>query len=338
MPPRAQVEELKGSYFSTPNTTLDFIPSGCCIFDCSIGGGYPLGRISNIVGDRSTGKTLLAIEASANFYRKFPNGIIYYREAEAAFDVTYAEALGMPIDRVEFADESTGFYTVEDFYEDLESIIDKGSKEPILYIVDSLDALSDRKELERAIDKDTYAMNKAKKMSELLRKLNQKASKCNMHLMIISQIRDNIGVSFGKSWVRSGGRALDFYASQVIYLSRLQMIKRTKRGVERVVGVSIKSYSDKNKVSIPHRYSEFDIIFGWGIDDLSASIEWLRDVKRLDVIGLKSDADAKNLLREYNFNSDPISYKEKLNEVNIEVKKLWFEIEEEFMSKNRKYS
>src|SRR5271166_4934530 len=107
-----------GNYFTAPKTNLEFIASGCKVFDCALGGGWPLGRISNIVGDKSSGKTLIAIEACANFSRQFPNGQIYYRESEAAFDTGYAQALGMPEEKVDFGDDE--FITVEDLFEDME--------------------------------------------------------------------------------------------------------------------------------------------------------------------------------------------------------------------------
>src|SRR3990172_1731587 len=138
-----------GLYFSSTKTNIDFISSGCAVLDCVLGGGWPLGRVVNIVGDKSTGKTLLAIEAAANCAATFTKGRIWYREAEAAFDRNYAAALGMPLARVSFGDAR--LRTVEDLFEDLAGAIKSlGVKGPPgLYIVDSLDALSDRAELDR---------------------------------------------------------------------------------------------------------------------------------------------------------------------------------------------
>src|SRR5215813_4004785 len=91
-----------GHYFSRRSNSIEFIPSGAAVLDCTLGGGWPLSRISNIVGDESTGKTLMAIEACANFAQMYEKVNIYYRESESAFDEPYAEALGMPVDRVQF--------------------------------------------------------------------------------------------------------------------------------------------------------------------------------------------------------------------------------------------
>src|SRR5258708_4237909 len=115
------------NFFAKRSEDLDFFSTGCTLLDCTIGGGWVLGRIGNVIGDRSTGKTLLAIEACANFVRTYPKGRMRYREAEAAFDRSYAEALGMPIDRVEFGDEDK-FRTVSDFFKDLGEFLDKCTK------------------------------------------------------------------------------------------------------------------------------------------------------------------------------------------------------------------
>src|SRR5216684_6492252 len=283
-------EELpKSNYFSSPKSTLEFIPSGCTMLDCILGGGWALGRTSNIVGNYSTGKTLLAIEATANFKRKFPKGEIFYREPEEAFDELYAEALGAPIDEINFG-KDLDFDTVEDFFEDLEKQCDFliKKKVPGLYILDSLDSLSDREELKRDIDKGTYGANKAKIMSQAFRRSNRKIKYANMHLMIISQVRDNIGVTFGSRDTRSGGRALDFYGSQVVKLSRIKTLTKQKKGVERPVGIRIRAKCTKNKVALPQREVEFEISFGYGTDELAASIEWLLEVNRLDILGIEN--------------------------------------------------
>src|ERR1700693_4541560 len=113
---RPVLKKSGGSYFGAPAGALDFIPSGSKLLDCVLGGGWPLGRVANVVGDKSTGKTLIAIEACSSFAQRFPKGLMWYREAEAAFDMDYAEALGMPTKRIKFRDDME---TVEDFFDDL---------------------------------------------------------------------------------------------------------------------------------------------------------------------------------------------------------------------------
>lgn len=314
-----------GNYFSSEEKkSLEFIPSGCKVLDCVLGGGYPLGRIVNIVGDKSTGKTLAAIEAFANFNRVYPNGKMYYHEAEAAFDTEYADTLGMPIDDVIFVNGDT----VEDLFESLSKIIEdeKETDIPILYVVDSLDALSDKDEKERKIDAGSYAMTKQKKMSEIFRRLAKDIEKTKICLMIISQVRDNIGVMFGEKHTRSGGKALDFYASQILWFSEMGKIKKTIRGIERPIGIKVKAKCKKNKIGLPYRECVFPILFAYGIDDVTANLDFLNDVKgALEEIGIE------------NLKSIPEITPELKGIISNQVVKIWNETEESFMPKTKKY-
>jgi len=325
----SEVDDGGGAYFSAP-TKIECISSGCATLDCVLGGGWPLGRIANIVGDKSTGKTLLAIEACANFAKQYPTGKIWYCEAEAAFDKDYARALGLPLDRVEFVE----CFTVEDLFEDLTKRTDEHPDDtPGLYIQDSLDALSDRAELKRGIDEGTYGAEKAKKMSQLFRRLNKRCSQKRFCVMIISQVRENIGVTFGRSVTRSGGKALDFYASQVLWLAHLGYITRQRSGIERKIGINVRARCDKNKVGLPYRDCEFPIIFGYGIDDVAACTDWLQDVKRLEEV---TDLDYKTfkkglgLIEAHEFDQVRTLLAEA-------VVKAWYEIEDSFLPKRLKY-
>ncbi len=330
-----KVEEGGGNYFSSPSKNQEFIPSGCALMDCVLGGGWPLGRISNVIGNQATGKTLIGIEACANFAMKFKKGEIHYREAEAAFDQQYAEALGMPLNRVNFG--TVDFYTVEDFFEDLTATITDLTKRklPGLYIVDSLDALSDRDELDREIDKGSYGAQKAKKMSELFRRLTRKVEESKIHLMIISQVRDSLSATpFAKKSTRSGGRALDFYASQIIELSHLGTLTSQKNNVKRATGITVKVKCSKNKVGLPLREVSFDIVFGLGIDRLNAAVDWLKEVKRLDVIGTE---DAKKFVSQIDSMSDS-DYWNAVSDIEGKVRELWTSIETSFLPTRRKYA
>jgi recombination protein RecA len=331
------VAEREGSYFSSPKANQEFINSGCTLLDCVLGGGWPLGRISNVVGAQATGKTLIAIEACRNFAQLYPKGEIHYREAEAAFDHQYAAALGMPMERVNFGTED--FFTVEDLFFDLNETLTLLAKKeiPALYIVDSLDALSDKDELERDIDKGTYGAQKAKKMSEIFRRFVKRVEESNLHLMIISQVRDNMNAgAFAKKTSRSGGRALDFYASQIIELSLMETLTATISGVKRATGINIKAKCTKNKVALPLREAYFDIVFGLGIDRLNACVDWLKDIKRLDVMG----TDEKGL-KSYISQIDSMShddYWSTVQDIEERVTDLWYQIEESFLPKRKKGS
>ncbi len=310
---RAKLNRSGGNYFAAPDTEVEFFSSGCQLLDCALGGGWARNRIANVVGDKSTGKTLLAIEACANFAMTYAAGLIYYREAEAAFQRSYASALGMPLHRVDFG--TAPLRTAEDLFEDLSAIIKRKRKVPVLYILDSLDALSDRAEVERAIDAGSYGAQKAKKMSEMFRRLVGDMHQANVTLIIISQVRSRIGMLFGPQLTRTGGRALDFYASQVIYLSQRKTLVRKIGKVTRVTGMWVHAKVDKNKVSVPFREADFPIKFGYGVDDHAANVAWLK------LIGIGEKEIPKDA-----------------TELNNLVVQKWWELEKSFLPTKRKYA
>jgi recombination protein RecA len=331
------IDERIGNYL-LESKPIDFINTGCELLNCVVGGGWPLGRIVNVVGDKSTGKTLLAIEAIANFVKQFPDGIPYYCEAEAAFDIDYAKVLGLPVKQVSFIED---IETIEDLFTELEKVIKKHSQDetPALFILDSLDALSDKAEKERDISEGSFGAEKAKKMSQLFRRLVQSLKRTKICLFIISQVRDNVGISFGKKHGRSGGKALDFYASIVLWLAETEKIYKTVKGIKRPIGIWDKAKCDKNKISMPYRECEFPILFAYGINDVEANMEFIQSVsggidyfdeefkKRLEEV--KIETFIKNIIE----NND-VEWKIKINEV---TKKVWIDTEEGFMPKGKKY-
>lgn len=267
-----------GGYFASPRDNLQFINTGSTLLNLALGGGWCEGRVFNIIGDKSTGKTLLAIEAMANFLHKYPKAKARYWESEGAFDLDYAEALGMPVGRVDLGDAPMA--TVEDFYEKLAKVVEEATR-PELVILDSLDALSDRAELERDIDESSYGANKAKKLGELFRRLVAEMERKQITLGIISQVRDKINAMFGRKWTRSGGKALDFYASQTVILANTGRIEKTTLGIKSVIGVDIHAKMDKNKVGLPYREAKFPIRFGYGVDEIQSLVNYLAETKRL---------------------------------------------------------
>jgi recombination protein RecA len=299
-----------GLYFSSPKMDVSFISSGCKTLDLALGGGWARRRIANVVGDKAVGKTLIMIEAAANFALIEPKGKIRYREAESAFDNNYAAALGFPVERVDFGEPID---TIEDVFEDLEKVL-KGAKGPEIYIVDSLDSLSDRAEMDRKIDEGSYGMGKAKMLSQMFRRLVRDLANKDVTVFIVSQVRDNIGVTFGRKTTRSGGRALDFYASQVLFLSQLGRLDRTISNVKRVTGVKVRAQVDKNKIGLPYRECGFPIMFGYGIDDWKSCADYLKEVT-----------------------GEIVPKATSLKELHKMVEDHWWEIERKFMPTESKY-
>ena len=325
---KKEVKEEGGLYFDAdpPN---QYIPTGSTLLNCVLGGGYLLGRVVNIVGDKSTGKTLLAMEAFANFHMQYPEGEMYYVEAEAAFDKRYARSCGFPIDKVTIYDE---IQTVEALFEQLSEILSLHEKDekPSVFILDSLDALSDDAELERDIDKGSFGGAKAKKMSELFRRITKRVEAQKMSLIIISQIRENMNAMFGKKTMRTGGKALDFYATQILYLAHIKRLVRTVKGVKRATGVVVKAQCEKNKIGLPFRNCQFPILFNYGIDDGVACIDWMTtEAKETRFDGLpKEKAIAKATMggnSEFNL------------AIQQKTVELWNDIDQSFLPKNKKY-
>lgn len=310
-----------------------FIHSGCTVLDKALGGGWAERRIANIIGDKSAGKTLLAIEASANFHQKYPKGRIFYRESEAAFDKSYAQSLGMPIEAVDFGDPID---TVEQFFDDMTEAVAKSNK-PTLYVLDSLDALSDDAEMQRGLNEPTYGTEKARKMSQLFRRLVRDMASSNLTLIIISQIRSKIGMAWGRKTTRAGGIAMDFYASQVVYLSHMGSLSRTVDGVKRPVGLKIHAKIDKNKVGPPLREADFTLQFGYGIDDLTSCVNWLAEIGKLSDIEVSTKkGEMTNFIKLVNGLADH-EYTTKLAWVQEKVRARWDMIETTFLPKRQKY-
>ena len=327
--------KVKNNYFTAPKAHHQFVSTGCTTLDCALGGGFALGRVANLVGDKSTSKTGLSTECLINFCRSYPDGQAAYRDIEAAFDEPYAEAMGLPIAKVDFGQP---FFTVEDFHRDLEKFVDKQLKtgNPGIYILDSFDALSDEAEMARDIGDATFGGSKAKKSGELFRRLTAKIESSKVLLLIVSQVRDNIGAMFGEKHRRSGGKALDFYASQIVWLAHIGMLKRTINKVERAYGIEVRAKVKKNKIGMPFRETDFTFVFGFGVDDAITSINWLADVGRLDAIGVNA-SEKKEYLKELDGFND-VEYKNECVMIAEAVKKVWADVESTFLPKRTKYS
>lgn len=351
--PRARVrveaddsEELgaASTYFAdvSQKEDLDFISSGAATLDCVLSGGYVVDRVVNIVGDRSAGKTLLAMEALANFHIKYPRGKKRYAESEHAYDKGYASALGVPVDAVEFIDhKKQSFRTVEDFHADLKAFCArcKDAGVPGIYVLDSLDALSDEAEMARKDNEATFGANKAKQMSEMFRRIIADIEDAHVLLIVVSQLREAIGVMFGEKYKRSGGKALDFYCTHIIWLAETGKIKQTQSGIERVIGVDVKARAKKNKVGLPFRDCKYPILFGYGVDDLTSCVEWLFEAKRDKILeeefSMSKSGYKVRIANLRNKGGEAVrDVRARLREV---VFREWQAIEQGFLPKARKY-
>ena len=336
---RAEQSTDGGSDYFPRRASLTFIPSGSILLDCVLGGGWPLGRIANIVGDKSTGKTLLAIEACNNFARKFPKGKIWYRESEAAFDADYAQALGLPLKRVRFGPRGldSAWSTVEDVFEDLSKVIDKykGTGRPGLYIIDSLDALSTRAGLKRDLG-EGYRLDKPKLLSELFERTVGPIKETNLSVLIISQVRDRIGFVVGEKHRRSGGRALDFYASQALWLTHIKTLKRTVHGQKRAWGIRILAQTKKNKITTSFQNCEFTVRFRYGIDDVPSALQYLAEANRLKLLDLtKKQLDKAE---EEWWSMSAVKQAAFADRVHRAVIKSWAEVDEALKPPRPKYA
>lgn len=332
--PEPAVEEGGGAYYDELPEAKEFVPSGSTLLDLILGGGWALGRISNVYGQSSTGKTLIGIEAEANFQRKFPDGKAFYRERESAFSDEYAAAIGLRMDSVDFVGYADGLDTVEDLYDDMSTALGglEQAQAPGLYCVDSLDAFPDSEELEQAekdIRKSSSMAKKARVLSQSFRLATGRIAKSRMHVMYISQIRANIGVTMGRKTDMAGGNAIRFYASQRIYLRQTGVIDHEIKGQKRVVGVNIVAKNEKSKVGMPYREIKFPILFSYGIDDLTSCVEFLvetGDAKKLGIDPRKK-GDAAAYIKETYALAEK-EYHDQMRDVRTATRNVWKHIEE----------
>ncbi|KAE8800011.1 DNA repair protein recA1, chloroplastic [Hordeum vulgare] len=236
---------------------VETFPSGCLTLDFALGGGLPKGRVVEVYGPESSGKTTLALHAIAEIQKLGGNAMLV--DAEHAFDPAYSKALGVDIENLIVCQPDNGEMALE--------IADRMCRSGAidLICIDSVSALTPRAEIEGEIGMQQMGLQ-ARLMSQALRKMSGNASKAGCTLMFLNQIRYKIGVFYGNPEVTSGGIALKFFASVRLEIRHIGKIKSAKGDED--IGVKVRVRVQKSKVSRPYKQAEFEIMFGEGVSKL----------------------------------------------------------------------
>ena len=319
------------------------IPTGSTLLNLGLSddpyGGFHIGTINNIIGDSAAGKTFLlwTIFAEMVYDKRFDEYELYYDEPEASLAFNLSKLFGDVVEEriiTEMISES-----VEAYHNNVMGLLDEGTEKkkkiikPFVHGLDSLDAICTEDEIDRDIRKGTFGGQKPKLISEILRKIVQNVKNTSSTIFVISQTRDNIGVTFGSKKTRSGGKALKFFSTHELWLAVEKHIKRK----ERDVGVDVIVKVSKNKLTGKLRKIKFPIYYDYGIDDISSCIDFLIEEKvwseTRGVIDTKGDfvADKTNqsklitLIEEENLKPELVEL----------VANTWYDIETSIASDRR---
>ncbi|MCC5664302.1 recombinase RecA [Nostoc sp. CHAB 5784] len=285
---------------------VETISSGALTLDLALGGGLPKGRVIEIYGPESSGKTTVALHALAEVQRN--GGIAAFVDAEHALDPTYAAALGVDIDNLLISQPDTG----ESALEIVDQLVRSAAVD--IVVIDSVAALVPRAEIEGDMG-DAHVGLQARLMSQALRKITGNIGKSGCTVIFINQLRQKIGVTYGSPETTTGGNALKFYASVRLDIRRIQTLKK---GTDEY-GNRVKVKVAKNKVAPPFRIAEFDIIFGKGISTLGCLVDLAEETGIIVRKGAWYSYNGDNISQG---RDNAIKYLEEKPEFADEIKKL----------------
>ena len=269
---------------STPTDIKEFISTGSSILDLAISnrpnGGIAVGRITEINGLESSGKSLIGTHILAETQKK--GGLAVYIDTETSVSREWLETIGIDVQNLLYLHVET----VEDIFECIENIITKVRESDrdrlVTILVDSLAAVSTKVEMEADYDKDGWATSKAIVISKAMRKITQMVGRERVALVFTNQLRQKLGVMFGDPWTTSGGKALPFHASTRIRLKNMGQIKDTKKNT---LGMKARAQIIKNRLGPPLRHADFNLYFDSGIDDKGSWLQVMKDHKLVKVAG-----------------------------------------------------
>ena len=269
---------------STPTDIKEFISTGSSILDLAISnrpnGGIAVGRITEINGLESSGKSLIGTHILAETQKK--GGLAVYIDTETSVSREWLETIGIDVQNLLYLHVET----VEDIFECIENIITKIRESDrdrlVTILVDSLAAASTKVEMEADFDKDGWATAKAIVISKAMRKITQMGGRERVALVFTNQLRQKLGVMFGDPWTTSGGKALPFHSSTRIRLKNMGQIKDTKKNT---LGMKARAQIIKNRLGPPLRHADFNLYFDSGIDDKGSWLQVMKDHKLVKVAG-----------------------------------------------------
>ena len=278
-----QFKDMKVAYFldgtdTTPTDIKDFVSTGSTMLDLAISnnpnGGIAVGRITELNGLESSGKSLLGAHMLAETQKK--GGVAVYIDTETSVSTEFLGAIGVDVESMLYLH----LETVEDIFQAVEEIVSKvreSDKDRLVTIlVDSLAAATTKVELEADFDKDGWATAKAIIISKAMRKITQMIGRQKVALVFTNQLRQKLGVMFGDPWTTSGGKALPFHASTRIRLKNTGQIKDTKKNT---IGIKMRAQVIKNRLGPPMRHADFELYFETGIDNEGSWLTVLKDHK-----------------------------------------------------------